>query len=81
MLNGLLCAFKGHELEFSRYLNPTESKCPPSMARNWDGTLSYSEGITIGFLHLGLVSDCPRCGKTVDSDDMTLPILEPRFDT
>lgn len=71
------CLLGFHQYEFSRYSHPYQIKRINPIGIAMDGTL-IGGGVTDGgFFHYGLVSDCARCGKTIDSEDMSLPIIEP----
>jgi hypothetical protein len=81
MLNKLLCVFKGHKLEIAKYDRAMDSKSSPMITQDIFGKIEYIKPQSYGFLHFGLVSDCERCGKTIDVGDSGLPILMPKFDT
>lgn len=75
------CLFGFHKFEFSRYEMPMENKVLTPLAFHFDGRITGGEMLSLGFFHCGLVSDCADCGKTVNSESMKLPIIEPRFNT
>ena len=56
-----------------------ENKVLIPLSFHFDGRITGGNMVSFGFLHYGLVSDCINCGKTVDSETMKLPIIEPRF--
>ncbi len=75
----ITCLLKGHDLQIAKYAGARESKTPLSACIDFDGSLHISQAPSIGFMHYGMISECLRCGKVVDADNLSLPILEPDF--
>jgi len=73
------CLFKGHQLKTARYRGAYPSRTTFNISQNWDDTLNFHKPSIVGFMHHGLIADCQRCGKTIDVDDINLPILQPEF--
>lgn len=75
------CKTKGHDLTVAYFRGAFYPPVYPIVNLYWDGRVEVKKlnRKHMGFLHKGLVSDCNRCGETIDIDRDTtnLPIQYP----
>ena len=79
MIN-LLCFIKGHNFTVSQYTGVTPCYTTPMITVDMFGVYElHKSEISDGFMYGGLTSKCDRCGKSIDSEYMNLPILQPEY--